>query len=313
MSPFTASLKLILTMPSPSASPSSNNAVVKAIAATAATTIVVVGIFLLLFKRFVIARRHKKKKANTIFLREDDEVTLGEFMNFGGNVKGLIVEENGVDVLYLRKLEGGQLETSFPKVVFNPSFEDEKEKRVDVRVEGPRKSQSQEVPLPSECSEGIPPEVVKTVLQIPTPPIILKKETRTPPPPPPKKIPLPPPPPPPPPPPFLPAKRSLAPPPPPPPPKAGNSVSLLKPPPAPRTKANNKSWAEASVGGSLRMAGTGQRTLKPLHWDKVIANADHSMVWDKIIDGSFRYLCLIFFISYLYSCPAIDHCLICAR
>ncbi|KAG7954694.1 hypothetical protein I3843_11G032300 [Carya illinoinensis] len=241
-------------------SPFSNNAVLKAIAATAATTLVVVGIFFFLFKRFVIARCHKKKKASTIFLREDDEVTLGEFMNFGGNMKGLIVEENGVDVFYLRELEGGQLETSFPKVAFNPSFEDEKEKRVDVRVERPRKSQSQEVPLLSECSEGIPLEVVKTIVQIPTPPIILEKETLTPPPPPPKKIPLPPSPalsPP-----FLPAKRSLAPPP---------HLHLLR------------------QGIRLRMLGTGQRTLKPLHWNKVTTNTDHSMVWDKIIDGSFRF------------------------
>ncbi|OMO85780.1 Tetratricopeptide TPR-1 [Corchorus olitorius] len=28
--------------------------------------------------------------------------------------------------------------------------------------------------------------------------------------------------------------------------------------------------------------------LRPLHWDKVIANSDHSMVWDQIKDGSLR-------------------------
>jgi hypothetical protein len=28
--------------------------------------------------------------------------------------------------------------------------------------------------------------------------------------------------------------------------------------------------------------------MKPLHWDKVNTNLDHSMVWDKIDRGSFR-------------------------
>ncbi|KAF3953019.1 hypothetical protein CMV_021491 [Castanea mollissima] len=38
-------------------------------------------------------------------------------MKLGGNVKGLIVDENGMNVLYLRKLEGGELKHSFPKEV----------------------------------------------------------------------------------------------------------------------------------------------------------------------------------------------------
>ena len=46
-------------------------------------------------------------------------------MKLGENVKGLIVDENGMDVLCLRKLEGGELKQSFPKVMFNPSYEDE--------------------------------------------------------------------------------------------------------------------------------------------------------------------------------------------
>ncbi|XP_073269837.1 formin-like protein 8 [Primulina huaijiensis] len=32
-----------------------------------------------------------------------------------------------------------------------------------------------------------------------------------------------------------------------------------------------------------------QTRLKPLHWDKVTANTDHSMVWNEINDGSFRF------------------------
>jgi hypothetical protein len=273
--------------------PSPNNTVVKAVAATAAATLVVAVIFFFFFRKHVIARRKRKNKENTSFRREEAVVTHQEFNNFGGNVKGLIVDENGRDVLYLRKLEGGQLKASFPKVIQNPSYEEEKEKRVDFMVEIPRKSKPLEVPLFSENSNAFPLEVVKPVLQIPTPlpprqplpqlsqplppPVILEKQTK-PPPPPAKKVPVPPPLPLPPPPPPL----------PPPPPKAVGPVSSLKPPQAPRAKANSKSRSEGSMGESSRGTGAGQMKLKPLHWDKVIANADHSMVWDKIIDGSFR-------------------------
>uniref|UniRef100_A0A2N9GBR1 Formin-like protein n=1 Tax=Fagus sylvatica TaxID=28930 RepID=A0A2N9GBR1_FAGSY len=259
--------------------------VVEAIAATAATTLVVAGIIFYFFKKLVIARRLKKTKVNTSFRREEGLVT--HEMKLGGNVKGLIVDENGMDVLYLRKLEDGQLKPSFPKVMFNPSYEDEEEKRVNVTLERPRKSKPQEVPLLCECSDANPLQAMKPTLQIPTPlpprpplprlsqppspPMILEKQTQAPPPPPAKEIPVPPP------------------PPPPPPPKAGGLVSSLKPPPAPRAKANNKSREEASMGKSLKGTGAGQMKLKPLHWDKVIANADHSMVWDEIIDGSFRF------------------------
>jgi hypothetical protein len=46
---------------------------------------------------------------------------------------------------------------------------------------------------------------------------------------------------------------------------------------------NNKQPGESSSG-----AENGQVKMKPLHWDKVNTNADHSMVWDKIDGGSFR-------------------------
>jgi hypothetical protein len=243
--------------------PSPNNTVVKAVAATAATTLVVAVIFFFLYKKLVIARRQRENKVNTSFRREEAVVTHEEFKNFGGNVKGLIVDENGRDVLYMRKLEGGHLKTSFPKVIYNPSYEEEKEKRVDFTPERP--------------SDVFPLEVVKPGLHIPTPvprrqpllqlsqplppPMILDKQT----------------------------KISPAPPPPPPPPKAVAPVSSLKPPQAPRAKANSKSsWSVGSTGESSRGTGPAQMKLKPLHWDKVMANADHSMVWDKIVDGSFR-------------------------
>ncbi|GLT63375.1 hypothetical protein SLA2020_359450 [Shorea laevis] len=47
---------------------------------------------------------------------------------------------------------------------------------------------------------------------------------------------------------------------------------------------NSKQPGESSSG-----AENGQVKMKPLHWDKVNTNADHSMVWDKIDGGSFRF------------------------
>lgn len=35
--------------------------------------------------------------------------------------------------------------------------------------------------------------------------------------------------------------------------------------------------------------------LKPLHWDKMTPDSDHSMVWDNIGDGSFRLVISISF------------------
>ncbi|KAF2311382.1 hypothetical protein GH714_022170 [Hevea brasiliensis] len=76
--------------------------------------------------------------------------------------------------------------------------------------------------------------------------------------------------------------------PPPPPPGAGGLVSSLRPPTAQKGNTNNKSGARASTERCSKGTSVGQMKLKPLHWDKVIANADHSMVWNEIIDGSLR-------------------------
>ncbi|KAL0342766.1 UNVERIFIED_CONTAM: Formin-like protein 8 [Sesamum calycinum] len=51
---------------------------------------------------------------------------------------------------------------------------------------------------------------------------------------------------------------------------------------------NRRSRAEEPSEEGVNKNG-GQMKLKPLHWDKVIANADHSMVWNEINDGSFRF------------------------
>ncbi|TKY59690.1 Formin protein 8 [Spatholobus suberectus] len=128
----------------------------------------------------------------------------------------------------------------------------------------------------------------------PSPPPIPYRETPAPPPPPPpppipgrqSSTPSPSPPPIPnkknsgaaPPPPPIPPRKSPA--PPPPPPKAGGLKSSSKPPPTP---------IESTPGTTSKQGNTSAEVkLKPLHWDKVNTNLDHSMVWDKIDRGSFR-------------------------
>ncbi|GMP53217.1 hypothetical protein CsSME_00018752 [Camellia sinensis var. sinensis] len=78
------------------------------------------------------------------------------------------------------------------------------------------------------------------------------------------------------------AKRNPA--PLPPPPGTGGLVSSMKPSHVPRGNTSINSRVEAPNGESTKGI-----KLKPLHWDKVIANADHSVVWDEINDGSFRF------------------------
>ncbi|KAK3225671.1 hypothetical protein Dsin_005533 [Dipteronia sinensis] len=266
-------------MPSPS---SSDVNIAKIIAATAAITLFIAVVAFLIFQK-VIQRHHRKSKINSSFRRQETTVTREDFEKFKGKVKGLFVDENGREVLYMRKLEDGQLKATFPKIVFNPSFEEEEEEEEHeeqhVTVEEMRKSKKSEPIL----KNPIPVHPV-SALQLRQPP--------PPPPPPPgpppsmaKKVPAPPPPPstpPLPPPPRPPLKRNPTPPHPP------TKVSSSKPPPAPKGNADKSREAAAAAENSKGTV-VGQVKLKPLHWDKVLTNVDHSMVWNEIKDGSLRF------------------------
>ncbi|CAM8984244.1 unnamed protein product [Rhodiola kirilowii] len=60
----------------------------------------------------------------------------------------------------------------------------------------------------------------------------------------------------------------------------------VKPPQVPRRRSNSGSMEK---GFTEEITDAGEVKLKPLHWDKVVANTDHSMVWDEINNGSFRF------------------------
>ncbi|KAJ6323734.1 hypothetical protein OIU76_011097 [Salix suchowensis] len=110
------------TVPSPSpaaplTSSSSNRNVVRAVVATAASTFVGVTLVFFLIHRFVILSRRESGGDGADSRGGQAVVPLplppSQFSRIEGNVKGLIVDENGLDVLYWRKLEEEDKKNSF--------------------------------------------------------------------------------------------------------------------------------------------------------------------------------------------------------
>ncbi|KAI3855267.1 hypothetical protein MKX03_026125 [Papaver bracteatum] len=316
---------------------STGKTVGKAVGITAASTIVVAGLFFFFLQRYVIANRKKKdedQKSDTnttngmVFhrdplQRDNVRMTKEEMKRFDGTLKGIVVDEDGLDVLYWRKLEGGTLRSSFKKEVLskiNDINEDDvrKERRKERRNRRTHSEPVQETPFlhgSSNSSDQTSPIAIYddprneitpfnnrdrrtgTVLQTMSVP---KKEQPAiqaqtssapppPPPPPPSTLPLPPPPA---------AKKVSAVPPPPPtfPRTATKEVSAPPPPPPkfskpppPPPKGKSVKPVSGEFSSESSAEGSGKTKLKPLHWDKVTANPDHSMVWDKISGGSFRF------------------------
>ncbi|PIN18046.1 Rho GTPase effector BNI1 [Handroanthus impetiginosus] len=348
------------TTTTPPSKSSTRSAVGRAIGVTAATTLVLSG--LLFF--FLLRRSRRKRETNSIPATAthggtDSPVSQNDnFMRFNGNLKGVIVDENGLDVLYWRNLEEGENRNSFKKQYYKNLKDEEKEeeKRVVSNRERRSKPPVQEAPLlrgksstsqspiwdekdqdhmikklPS-LSNGIALKAVEkqdtSVLPAAPPAVVgavptVKMAASPPPPPPPplavgavpmaKKAAAPPPPPPPP---LavgaVPMAKMAAAPPPPPPPLAVGAVPMAKmaaappppPPPlaAPPRPSPNKgpvpplplppggpSKRSSSLGEGGSSKENGPVKLKPLHWDKVNPNVEHSVVWDKIDKGSFKF------------------------
>ncbi|KAK4437138.1 Formin-like protein 4 [Sesamum alatum] len=282
--------------------------VVQAIAISVAISLIVAGILFYFFYRFMMARRLRARLDSSFRREAETAVPRLELKQHGRAIKGVIIDEEGFDVLYVRKIEGG----CFSKVWYNPM--DEEVKRMDSRGEKPSMSEPiQEIPLLQEPSDEYVPVAKKPLpfTRNPSPKSIappVEMRGSGPPLPPPTLHQLensmsrtsPPPPPPPPPPPrpvpqtgsvkaaLPPGLPKLEPVPPPPPVKTRGLVSSHKPPIPPRGMENRRSRADEPAEESVDKYG-GQMKLKPLHWDKVTTNADHSMVWNEINDGSFRF------------------------
>ena len=118
------------SQPQPPSPPSSSNddtnsTIAKAVAATAASTIVIAGIFFFFIRKHVLARR-KRERVGDSFQGGQPRVPPDEFRRVNGNVKGLIVDEDGLDVLYWRQLQDGENKNGFAKeILVSPKDEEE--------------------------------------------------------------------------------------------------------------------------------------------------------------------------------------------
>ncbi|KAK6922114.1 Formin, FH2 domain, partial [Dillenia turbinata] len=283
---------------SSSSSSSSSNNVVKAVAVAAASSVVVAALLFFVVQNYAHKRRENNCDGGSIRGGGADvALSCDEFSLCTGSIKGLIVDEDGLDVIYGRKLreEEPKPTSAYRKEVVEDVKNENKEPSVR------RHEYLQEVPLlrgesltllsliwqgkeEDDDEESIvlqrtqPTSVINLNTQkthqsspIPPPPLLAIPETQqnfAPPPPPPR-------------PPILNKKCGPSPPPPPSPPKAGVLASSSKLPAAKKGVAIDNEQEQSSCEGKVK--------LKPLHWDKFnAANIEHSMVWDKIEGGSFR-------------------------
>ncbi|XP_075473539.1 formin-like protein 4 [Primulina tabacum] len=317
-----------LPTPQPSSPPRSSStraAVGKAIGVTAATTLVLSGLLFFILLRY--SNRKRVRHTATISPNPTTAAPVNHtdnFSRFNGNLKGVIVDENGLDVLYWRNLESGEKRTSFNKQYYMLKDDlKEEEKRSGGEKGKKNEAAWQEIPLlrgkssTSQClvwgekeeksinkaptlSSGIAFKaeniqdssvpVSETVPQQPEAPAastskkILASVSV-----PKGKMPAPPMPPPPP------GKGSA---PTPPPPMPSNKGPAPPPPPPPSSASSASSLpatkgvigkSSSSEGEGSSSNGNGQVKLKPLHWDKVNPDVKHSMVWDNIDNGSFNF------------------------
>lgn len=291
-------LPLPVQSPPKSSSSSSNSKIAKAVAATAASTLVISGLIFFLIKKGIFDRhRRDQEGGGRSSLRGGGSIVVphNESIRYDANLKGFIVDENGLDVLYWRNLDG--------KNSINGSYKESLQKNIRIEEKGlghdevKKQEPTQEIPLLlGNSSTSHIPEVndlnrirssktdgiaLKTIQkpepnksnQSPTPPQppspppvceVANKNNHAPPP-------------------HAAVKKSPT-PPPPPPPNTASLNSIPKPPQRPGTKPGK----DSSSGEGSTEKGNNQVKLKPLHWDKLNKNGNHSMVWDKIDGGSFR-------------------------
>lgn len=269
-------------------SSSNGGKIAKFVAATVAITIVICGLIFILAKRCLRKRKRSGEINNIASDGDRQQVVVPKgnvFERIDGNVRGLIVDEDGLDVIYWRKLEEKNSNKDLYKNVLNSPKNKEVEEDSHEENQVKKSKSIQEIPLlrgKSSASHIFQEEddlyripriqsqpskndgVQKQGFQ--SQPSILPSISAA------AAPPAPPP---------IPARKSQAPPPPPP-----MKTSIL----TSSSKAIPQSNQRNSSGkGMMQESNNDQVKLKPLHWDKVNTNAaDHSMVWDKVDRGSFR-------------------------
>nr|GLL34271.1 formin-like protein 8 [Ipomoea trifida] len=151
-----------LFLPLPPSKPS-KKAVGTAIGVTAASTVVLSALFFFFVLWYLRSRREKDGGATVSAAavaaadgggneNKPAGANRDEFLRFEGNLKAVIVDEDGLDVLYWRKLEGGEGKESFDRQLFSNIESDRKDedKRIIAARGGGRKKPRppvQEIPL----------------------------------------------------------------------------------------------------------------------------------------------------------------------
>ncbi|KAK8971871.1 hypothetical protein V6N11_075696 [Hibiscus sabdariffa] len=92
-----------------------NSTIAKAVAATAGSTIIIAALFFFFIRRYVVDQRRKERVGDS----SQPAVPPNESARVNGNIKGLIVDENGLDVLYWRQLENGGAINGFRQEVLS--------------------------------------------------------------------------------------------------------------------------------------------------------------------------------------------------
>ncbi|KAK1423044.1 hypothetical protein QVD17_18338 [Tagetes erecta] len=316
-----------ITPPNPTPNPIPNNppsssskkTVAKAVGATAGAAFVLSGLLFLLFVKY---KRHRKQKENPYAQDPPVNLMLNNRFTRVEAIKGVIVDEEGLDVLYWKNLDHDDDEQDdygdkgkiFKKQHLRndhyiqeapllklksssshlwPSGEEIKSQNHDLAVV------NQEILMKSQKSSRSPPPTPSSppppsLPPLPLPPSqpktstltssSLSKQSLSPPLPQPQATSLTS---------SLKSKQPLSPPlPPPPPPLKTNSLTSsskppppLRPPPMPLPPPQPKTTN--GLTSSSKQPPSVQ--LKPLHWEKVNANVGHPTAWDKMDKGSFRF------------------------
>jgi hypothetical protein len=264
---------------------SSNRNVIKAVAATAVSTFVVAILLFFLIQRFVIAPRRRKEGDDADSGGGQTVAPLpshGQFSRVEGNVKGVVLDENGLDVLSWRKHQVEDKKNSSHKQELRRKSEPTQEiPLIRGKFSTSEKKVVPEATVPTVSYQSIDAGTAINAIEKPktsqpsNPPL-----TRSPTPPPQspmaipnKQVPAPPPPP------TNPAKQKHQ------PPKAAGLAASSNLPPFNKGESGGSSTGQGSTSAGTR---NGQVKVKPLHRDKVNKNTGHSMAWDKIDGGSFR-------------------------
>lgn len=296
---------------------STKKAVAAAVVATAVSTLVLSALLFFFINKQTRKRIERKNRPNPF--SRDGRAVQSEFARFNNKIKGVVVDEDGLDVVYWKNLNREKSKNKFSKQTLKINSTKKMEDRRMISGSQRRRKEteppSQQSPLLREKSSSShqvwQDKDNETLFENPPPTTVEEKQSRslsrqkkaeTPL----QELPL------------LrdksssshqiwqnkdnealvknpsptivegkqPKPWSVAPAPPPPPlieAKAGP-----KPPSAPPPKAPQLPKGESLSKEAMTEDGKGQVKLKPLHWDKVNPNVEHPMVWHKIGGGSFQ-------------------------